>query len=126
MSELTREQVLSMETGRELDALVAEKVMGLQGFRKGTPGYEGWEYIYTSNLGDNQPIPHYSSDLSAAWEVIEKFDNMTFRRGREADGHIRHFAYIWLNSDDDKHEMCKASKMPEAVCKAALMAVMNL
>lgn len=56
-----------MKPGRELDALIAEKVMrwnrehdecGLP------PGVYGSDNI--------QPFPHYSTDISAAWEVVEK------------------------------------------------------
>src|SRR5207245_4506773 len=39
-----------IEAGRELDRLIAEKVMGL------TPG---------------EPIPPYSTDIAAAWTVVE-------------------------------------------------------
>jgi hypothetical protein len=44
-----------MKPGRELDLLVAEKVMG-----------------YKRNHGVHGNVPFYSTDLAAAWEVVEK------------------------------------------------------
>ena len=53
--------------GRELDALVAEKVMGhdlrASPFRASEP---------FDLSAPNQSIPHYSTDISAAWEIVEK------------------------------------------------------
>jgi len=53
--------------GRELDALVAEKVMGLSITTWGDPnspivGYDKF----------TRDLPHYSTSISAAWEVVEK------------------------------------------------------
>lgn len=60
-----------MTPGRELDKLIAEKVMDWQGVvifpngeAKGRP--PKW---YKMSLID---LPSYSTDISAAWEVIEK------------------------------------------------------
>lgn len=60
-----------MKAGRELDALVAEKVMGRNlTLEKELTEHEMW-------LSQLMPeiiihIPHYSTDIAAAWEVVEK------------------------------------------------------
>lgn len=62
--------------GRELDALVAEKVMGL----KPRNEFEGNTVVpphYTVYLrGNTVYMPRYSTDIAAAWEVVEKMKEM--------------------------------------------------
>jgi hypothetical protein len=60
-----------MNPGRELDLLVAEKVMGRTVsdnpdpiiFKRGD---------FESHISGPDTIPNYSTDISAAWEVVEK------------------------------------------------------
>ena len=52
---ITREQVLSFQVGDGLDELVAEQIMGLP----------------RAELGGHCPN-YYSTDIAAAWEVVEK------------------------------------------------------
>ena len=59
-------------TNRQIDALVAEKVMGwVESTHKDSMGYlappDNPEGFYT-----DYDIPNYSTDISAAWEVMEK------------------------------------------------------
>lgn len=49
-----------MKPGRELDALVAEKVMGRS------------KTVVLGYLTITRPVPHYSTDISAAWEIVEE------------------------------------------------------
>lgn len=65
-----------MKVGRELDALVAEKVMGWEYRGYGNGGGE-W------TLGDKKmafgghgggSLPHYSTSIDAAWEVVSVLD----------------------------------------------------
>lgn len=59
--------------GRELDVLVAERVMGKQVYRHAG----SHEACFCQIEGDDDisichgPIPQYSTDISAAWEVVE-------------------------------------------------------
>lgn len=66
-----------MEAGRELDALVAEKVMGfvripghisINSFEIG-PGLIHWKRPNGNPVID---LPQYSIDIAAAWEIVEK------------------------------------------------------
>ena len=58
-----------MEPGRELDALVAEKVMGYRIFNP-PPIDDPWEVLPDNSRG--RPVLAYSTDIAAAWEVLEK------------------------------------------------------
>ena len=73
-----------LEAGRELDALVAEKVMGWT-WCAGPRPFDGmimrWLFApgkeKLSLAKGNEPMgslsmPHYSTDVAAAWEVVER------------------------------------------------------
>lgn len=60
-----------MTPGRPLDALVAEKVMGLQDFTASLL-WKGELLVRRSKDDAYMPLPCYSTDISAAWMVVEK------------------------------------------------------
>lgn len=71
-----------MEAGRELDALVAEKVMGWHS--RITPEIPTYPLIgpdravppgetLTKDRGYKE-IPHYSTDIAAAWDLLKHLD----------------------------------------------------
>lgn len=58
-----------MKPCRELDALVAEKVMGLSIWRHGRRvDYKTDDSVYNR-------VPSYSTDIAAAWQVVERIRN---------------------------------------------------
>jgi len=66
-----------MNPGRELDALVAEKVMGLEPWPEQDPRWQCKAFKakiipYGQEAKPCLP-PEYSTDIAAAWEVMEKF-----------------------------------------------------
>jgi hypothetical protein len=63
---MNKKEILAMPAGRELDALVAEKVMGW------TKGLKPWLMPPGFVECDVVPIPNYSTDIAAAWEVANK------------------------------------------------------
>lgn len=97
-----------MKPGRELDALVAEKVMGWTE----VCGYEG-EY-----KGYWKILPKYSTDIAAAWAVVELplFDGWAI--GRNASGKWEVF-----NPWENNFVVSVADTAPHAICLAALKAV---
>src|SRR5690606_19328389 len=75
---VTRDEILALED-RELDAAVAERVMGWLGRPKrfaGTP-------IMLAPVGEGKftptPVPAYSADIAAAWQVVERMREMGLR-----------------------------------------------
>lgn len=66
-----------MSQKRELDALVAEKLMGhTVEWIGGDPFLTGL-VMYSEERGGrfSTRAPHYSTDITAAWEVVEKMRN---------------------------------------------------
>ena len=92
-----------MEAGRELDALIAEKVMDdmLAGIRlDGSPMFDD--------------IPHYSTQIANAWLVVEKLRLF-----------VQPSALGWHSGlrGDIQENHRHANTAPLAICLAALKAV---
>jgi hypothetical protein len=81
---MTRDEILNMPAGREMDALVAEKVMGWKDVIMGRDDYGGEpvprEYNPRPEYQDEyvifKHVLNYSTDIAAAWQVVEKVDLM--------------------------------------------------
>lgn len=58
-----------MQPGRELDALIAERVMGWRNIPTASVPDRPWIDEHGMGFQDLKP---YSTDISAAWEVVEK------------------------------------------------------
>ena len=152
---LTREEILNQKPGRKLDRWIQEHILKWipwaeqrrdhisvtyqkPGEREPYRGSQNWK----SQMDRYSIIPFYeidpmkhivygdkdwSTDISAAWEVIEKLDyEMTVKKYEGMAGYL-----YWcrvngadVNRFDEKIVTCK--KAPEAICKAALLAVLNL
>lgn len=110
---MTREQILAMQPGRELDALVAEKVMGLTNFY-----WLSGERFYGPEYQHNR-LSDYSTDISAAWEVVDKIGSVKVL-GPTIQGE-------WYSSVLGNRKVgVWAKTAPEAICKAALIACMEV
>jgi len=100
---------------RKIDALIAEHVMDRD---------VEWRYI-TEQHNDEEPIkwsvpmldgwecPHYSTDISAAWEVVEKYKEY-FCVSRVGDK-----KWMAVLTGDEWDEV-KAGSAPLVICLAAL------
>lgn len=107
--------ILNMQVGEELDALVAEKV-----FNRLITWNRAFQYLTEeereSNIKAFVTIPEYSTNIVAAWEVVEKIKTK--------------FIEIWY---DGKKWVCEigvhdhitatAETAPHAICLAALLAL---
>lgn len=141
---MTREDILSMKPGRELDALVAEKVMewievecfGIKDNKIKRPPVSGCQTIIAR--GWNQQIkmyatlPNYSTDISAAWEIVNKKQTFPYSISKCNNGKWSinwcSSNYECMNCDEEctgKFEV-EADTAPEATCKAALLASLEV
>ncbi len=108
---------MGKKPGKELDALIAEKVMGLavEKFMINPPKPTGWVKLKLDTNSKSFELPKYSTDISAAWEVVEKFVPLSldhtdgnWRCGIAKEGEVYHAG---------------AESAPHAICIAALKAV---
>lgn len=103
MIKLDRDTILAMEPGTGLTELVSRYVMDDQNFK-------------------NSHYKHYSTDISAAFEVVEKMYeqgwDFTLQRHKFMQ---RNRVQVFFGS----LETVKSSAAPEAICKAALIACLE-
>lgn len=111
---MTNDEIDKLEVGFELDALVAEKI-----FNDTPPRGYG--------------VPDYSTDIAAAWEVVEKMASKGF------DAEVMSLSSGLPSVDDNHRCYCEfqvpwrigfnrlrafAPTVPLAICRAALKAVL--
>lgn len=104
------DEIMKLEAGRKLDALVAEKVMGFSDVH---------EHIYSSGEkqwvhGDFRSLPRFSTDISDAWKVVEKFIEGEF----PIDCELHTTVMGWYCDLGDGS--ANAETAPLAICRAAL------
>lgn len=110
---ITDEQILNLPPGRDLDSHIALRVMG---FKQIT--IVG-KYYFTDPI-DTQ-LKSYSTDIAAAWEVLQHLKN------KGAEINVGFFEQ-WDCSIDYPigcNWRSEAETAPEAICKAALLAVIG-
>jgi hypothetical protein len=128
-----------MNAGRELDALIAEKVMGytLRFAAKAwtdedwmcsdTPTETNVMAIYApadqfpGSGAFDMSIPHYSTDIAAAWQVIDRMEELVrmARIGRVIGGWECRF--VQLEDTTGYYDVLEeADTAPLAICLAAL------
>ena len=112
--------------GRELDALVAEKVMGwkVDNEHPYTTYYDGIDFM-GSNCEDDQAYWSPSTDIAAAWQVVEKmrergYDTCVSNGERPPPNVWEAEIYVYPGGLGGGCE--KADTAPLAICLAALKA----
>ena len=130
--------VREMKPGRELDALVAEKIFDKQFYRAPMTEWRG-RYVYKEFWDDpnsyynewhrSQEIgeweycgPNYSTDISAAWEVLGKFQ---LRLENVGYGDKKYHVIIHKFDEDGEFSEFDsfAETAPHAICIASLLAM---
>lgn len=137
-----------MKPGRELDALMAEKVMGLiritdddwkraHGYTKDHNDRFATDCMYRSSIrvfrkdkaNEFFTLPRpYSTDIAAAWEVVEKLISNAFAFELDYSFHdIESDDFYWMALFSKYKGNQKwgnlAESTPHAICLAALKAV---
>lgn len=125
------EEIDKMEAGRDMDALIAERVMGYTVTRVNGEPYTEWH----GHKAEPYHLGAYSTDIAAAWQVVEKM-----REGFKfccLDLHSDlHYSYTFSLTHyraEDMHEqehnpdfVAHAPTAPLAICRAALKAHLAL
>ena len=108
-----------MEAGREMDALVAEKVMGWKRVPHAHPEIEAAGGMWLTPRGPRM-CPAYSTDIAAAWGVVEWFTRRSYTvalHTTHSDGWVCSIRGALLA------DTAQAPTAPLAICRAALAAV---
>lgn len=99
---------------RKLDALVAEKVMGWKDVNLNGTGIP--PHLKEPYLGQHDRYENYSTDIAAAWDVVNMFDSF------ELKGNFYGVKATLSDYKNDKFAEVTALSGPMAICLAALKA----
>lgn len=127
-----------LKPGRELDALIAEKVMGLRYYPPGNSATcivetPGWYSPGQSRVVES--LPAYSTSIAAAWEVVEKLTgsgDCTFQMARNTvlpKEHRKDDPGTWARFEvmfgyaGGRGARAEAATAPHSICLAALKAI---
>ncbi len=137
---MTRDEILKLEANSETDALIAVSVMGWRrmswekaygqvGRTTLTPYWHSQDGKHAANVEDDDDYDcpqdgwHPSSDIVAAWEVVEKL-----KKRPVICLNVWHDDSGWccsLNFIGGRYDAVRADTAPLAICRAALLAVME-
>jgi hypothetical protein len=132
---MNRDEILKMEAGVLMDALVAERVMGWHNVHK-TSFYNDTATHWQSSLGDaflvgakddkmyEYRIPYYSTDIAAAWEVVEKLQSQNIKVTISTFGE-NWWIEIFDYTTEKVVRKAFGTTAPLAICRAVLLAVME-
>ena len=110
-----------MKPGRELDALVAEKVMGLVRCTAIAPDHILPCHAHPANPDKGAETPLYSTDIAAAWEVVEKIKNRNINLLWHEENQ---YWYCCVHNEIfEVDQEATSESAPHAICLAALKAV---
>lgn len=121
-----------MNAGPELDALIATKVMGWTRGISDVCNVLGWRTPDSIWVHDADGVPHYSTDIAAAWEVVEQLkahkDYVSFGLTDDSNSSTATFANfegVWFAGFGlgVGGECVGAATAPLAICLAALKAI---
>lgn len=115
----------TLKAGRELDALIAEKVMGWALVSNQKANKAGWWGLAPGS--SLMPLPYYSLSISDAWEVVEKLEEkgITMDMGQVWNGGEWMWAIQFqkihlMTGQVDHYRQEYANTAPLAICLAAL------
>ncbi len=148
--EVTKDEILEVAVGRDLDVLVAKEIFGIEvewdhspwDINKQLPKQPYCKGESRTVLGVTahvvlNTIPNYSTDISAAWQVVEKMYLMVDSEENQllcclkmhcdvpGEAWSIHWSYSELSIVDDGHKdhwlPLSWFSFPEAICRATLL-----
>jgi len=133
---MTHEEIDMMPAGREMDVAIAEQSMG---YRWERPSYLQNSDLFVAPNTDEvgyryegrapvyyEGLPHYSTDIAAAWQVVESLRAMGFVVLISSPRPVHAWGVEAWHLDvehDRRRGEAYADTAPLAICRAALKAV---
>jgi len=117
---MTKKEILAMKAGRELNIKVAEDVMGCK-----VAHDEIFGDMENYSNGVHSTLQPYSEDISVAWQVMERL------KGYHPRIEFNTYSQKWeaafsARQADFSYPVASATTAPEAICKAALLALLEV
>jgi hypothetical protein len=121
---MTREEILAMPAGYKIDILIAEKIMGW----KDKISDHLVRYYETPNgeIFLKNDVSHYSTDISAAWQVVEKLKREGYPNPQLYTIDEDDLWHVAIRTHGDMgYDDTEAETAPLAICRAALLAILE-
>ena len=128
-----KKQTINTSEDYQLNGSVATNVMGVKelfypGIKKQIPYYLPKGSVWNNAVLNSKPLPKYSSEIKAAWSVLEKLISYGMRvhvENSSTDNENTNNEIAWCVTVTDKSinsTVCSES-LPEAICRVALEAL---
>ena len=118
-----------VEAGTELDAIIAEQVMGWVRYDYEKEGTSHREWIETGTVGKHyHACFHPSNDISTAWDVVIRLAERGYELGRVGKEFGEGFYLAQFFHGRTYGQACPHARgmtAPLAICRAAWKAVQN-
>jgi hypothetical protein len=132
---MTRDEILNMPAGREMDKLIAIEIFKLPEIELDDAncpycGEEMWHGQYRArctncNEWRYSPYKEYSSEIADAWEVVEKMQGDWWKMEFLTGIHVAEFEKPNMKCEDQTYHEAQADTMPLAICRAALLTTLE-
>ena len=121
---MTKEEILAMEAGEELSAVVAEGIVG-ECYHQHWKDNE--DSVYCRKCGESrfyhQHSQAYSTDIAAAWQVVEKMEAEGYGHKHLKYSQNQHEGVTWVFMQPGRGIFEASGRdIKEAICKATLLA----
>lgn len=119
---MNKKQIEKLEAGRDADTLIAEEVFHAKVW--GRSVNDGPETLIMTRCSPHRELPHYSTDIAAAFEIVEHFKEKSVMLSLSwgKDGGWWCVIYPFQGSPAEGHY---AETAPLAIVKAALLATLE-
>jgi hypothetical protein len=120
---MTYGEIINMPAGFQLDSLIAVSVLGMELVKNdGDAGGEFWIGYFGLTLGQmpKRDLPQFSTDISAAWDVIEHLKTTGYNARIEVHSNVCE-CIIWSQSMTEHGPFprtARANTAPLAICRA--------
>lgn len=119
--------------GRELDRLIATRVMGLVGVSVVDQGWDKDALVYGKPLlaGFREYVPHYSTQIKDAWTIVEELESRSITLSLQkhnypsGPGKVWHCTFTVLVDPQTRgfnHFRGESTSLAESICIGALRA----
>ena len=124
---MTRDEILTMEAGREMDCIIAENVFG---WKRGKYFDDAGQLVWitpSNQFYSAGSTPDYSTDMTAAWQVVEKLSkpHIFINLSKFGDKYVCDIENMEDYSNPEKQfnrwkiDFCNSPAL--AICRAALL-----
>ncbi|HEY0826871.1 MAG TPA: hypothetical protein VGE40_02155 [Bacilli bacterium] len=128
-------KIMAMKPGRELDAIVAEYIFGLQVQRldSGLEDQKDQDYWFTlrsnGRVGEKnemERVPNYSTVVYSAMQILAKFKHWSMQSSPDGQGFEAYFySGERVDLSNSQVNRMKYPSLAEAICKEGLLAVVE-